>query len=55
MVEAHSEDFLTQPQQFEGMAEPILVWKLLKGNGYDHYREHMRSIRAWRAQSAAYT
>jgi len=52
MVEAHSEDFLTQPQQFEGVPEPILVWKLLKGDGYDHYREHMQSIRAWLAQPA---
>lgn len=52
MVEAHSEEFLTQPQQFEGAPGPILVWKLLKGDGYEHYRDHMRSIRAWLEQSA---
>ena len=52
MIEAHAEDFLIQPQQFEGAPEPILVWKLLEGDGYDHYRDHMHSIRAWLEQSA---
>jgi len=52
VVEAHSQEFLTQPQQFEGAPGPFLVWKLLEGDGYEHYREHMRSIRAWLAQSA---
>ncbi len=52
VVEAHSEEFLTQPQQFEGLPEPLLVWKMLEGDGYEHYREHMRSIRAWLARSA---
>ncbi|MDQ2998204.1 MAG: ClbS/DfsB family four-helix bundle protein [Chloroflexota bacterium] len=53
VVEAHSEEFLTQPQQFEGVPGPLLVWKMLEGDGYEHYREHMRSIRAWLAQSAS--
>jgi uncharacterized protein (TIGR03083 family) len=52
VVQAHSEAFLTQPQQFEGAPGPLLVWKLLEGDGYEHYRDHMRSIRAWLAQSA---
>ena len=52
VVEAHSEEFLTQPQQFEGAPGPLLVWKMLEGDGYEHYRDHMRSIRAWLAQSA---
>ena len=52
VVEAHSEAFLTQPQQFEGAPGPLLVWKMLEGDGYEHYRDHMRSIRAWLAQSA---
>jgi uncharacterized protein (TIGR03083 family) len=47
VVEAHTEEFLTQPQQFEGAPEPMLVWKMLEGDGYEHYRDHMRSIRAW--------
>jgi uncharacterized protein (TIGR03083 family) len=50
VVEAHSQEFLTQPQQFEGVPEPVLVWKMLEGDNYEHYREHMRSIRAWLAQ-----
>jgi uncharacterized protein (TIGR03083 family) len=53
VVEAHTEEFLTQPQQFEGVPEPILVWKILQGDGYAHYRDHMPSIRAWLEQSAA--
>ncbi|HEU5103526.1 MAG TPA: hypothetical protein VFU22_31130, partial [Roseiflexaceae bacterium] len=47
VMEAHTEEFLTQPQQFEGLPEPILIWKLLEGDVYAHYRDHMRSIRAW--------
>jgi len=23
------------------------IWKMLEGDGYEHYRDHMRSIRAW--------
>jgi hypothetical protein len=52
VVELHSEEFLIQPQQFEGVPNPMLVWKMLEGDGYEHYRDHMRSIRAWLAQSA---
>ena len=52
VVEAHSEEFLTQPQQFEGAPGPLLVSKMLEGDGYEHYREHMRTMRAWLAQSA---
>ena len=47
VVQAHSEEFLTQPQQFENAPEPLLIWKMLEGDGYEHYRDHMRSIRAW--------
>jgi len=52
VVEAHSEEFLTQPQQFEGVPEPLLVWKMLEGDGYEHCREHVRSIQAWLERSA---
>ena len=47
VVELHSEEFLTQPQQFEGVPGTFLIWHLLKHDGYDHYREHMQAIRAW--------
>ena len=52
VVEAHTEEFLTQPQHFEGAPGPLLVWNMLDGDGYGHYRDHMRSIRAWLARSA---
>src|SRR5215212_8045204 len=32
VVEAHSEEFLTQPQQFEGAPGPLLIWKMLEGD-----------------------
>ena len=51
VVEAHSEEFLTQPQQFAGVPGSFLIWKMLEGDGYEHYRDHMRSIRVWLAQS----
>jgi hypothetical protein len=53
VVETHSEEFLTQPQQFEGMPGSFLIWKMLEGDGYAHYRNHMRAIRAWLAASSA--
>jgi hypothetical protein len=53
MMEAHSEEFLTQPQHFEGVPQPVLIWKLLEGDVYGHYRDHMRSIRAWLEQKGS--
>jgi len=47
MVERHSEEFLTQPQQFEGAPGPIVIGELLKGDCYDHYRGHAQTIRTW--------
>lgn len=48
-VQAHSEAFLIEPQQFEGVPEPITIWKLLRGNVYDHYGPHILSIKDWLA------
>ena len=53
VMETHSEAFLTQPQYFEGAPGPVLIWKLLEGDVYGHYRDHMRSIRAWLEQKGA--
>lgn len=52
VVQAHTEEFLTQPQQFEGVPEPLLIWRMLEGDGYAHYRDHIHVIRAWLARSA---
>ena len=52
VVEAHTEEFLTQPQHFEGAPGPLLVSNMLDGDGYGHYRDHMQSIRDWLARSA---
>lgn len=46
-VEALPEEFLIQPQQPPGVPQSFVVWELLRGNHYDHYRLHMVDIRAW--------
>jgi hypothetical protein len=48
-VEAHAEEFLIEPQQFEGTPGPVLVWQMLRGDVYDHYGEHIPSIERWLA------
>ena len=48
-LEAHSEEFLIEPQQFEGAPVPVTIWKLLRGDVYEHYSQHAPSIRNWLA------
>lgn len=45
LVDRHSEEFLTQPQQLPGAPGPFVVWHILRGNVYDHYRLHTREFR----------
>ena len=47
LVEAHTEEFLIQPQQFEGIPGTFVIWEILDGDNYGHSREHARSIRQW--------
>ena len=46
-VGAHSEEFLTEPQQFAGAPQPIIVWQYLRSEVYGHYPDHIAPIRAW--------
>jgi hypothetical protein len=46
-VQAHAEEFLIEPQRFEGAPEPVTIWKMLRGDVYDHYGQHAPSIRSW--------
>jgi hypothetical protein len=48
-VKAHSEEFLIEPQHFEGAPQPVTVWKLLRGDVYEHYGLHIPSIESWLA------
>lgn len=48
-VEAHTEAFLTEPQEFEGAPGPVLIWQMLRGDVYDHYGQHIPSVREWLA------
>ena len=49
VTELHSEEFLIQPQEFPSapVPGPLFVWKILEGDVYGHYREHMGMIREW--------
>ena len=46
-VEAHSEQFLTEPQQFKGAPQPIVVADMLRSEIYDHYLQHVPSLKEW--------
>jgi len=47
LLDAQSEEFLTQPQAFLGLPHPIVVGQTLKDACADHYRHHMPDVRAW--------
>src|SRR5215217_8860809 len=53
VIELHSEEFLIEPQQFPGapVPGPLFIWKILEGDVYGHYREHMEMIREWLART----
>lgn len=46
-VEAQSEAFLTEPQQFESAPGPVRIWQMLRGDVYDHYPQHIAMIQNW--------
>lgn len=46
-IEANTEAFLTEPQQFQGMPTTILVWDMIRSEVYDHYRQHIPSMETW--------
>jgi ketosteroid isomerase-like protein len=48
-VQAHTEAFLIEPQQFEGAPQPIVVWQMVRSEVYDHYGEHVPSVKRWLA------
>ena len=52
LVQAESDEYLTQPQTFENLLEPIVVGKSLHEACADHYRHHMTDVRAWLTHSA---
>ena len=52
-VQAHSEAFLIEPQHFEGAPEPVTIWKLLRGDVYEHYGAHVPAIKDWLAARQA--
>lgn len=48
-VESQPEEFLIEPQHFEGAPGPVLIWQMLQGDVYEHYALHIPSIRNWLA------
>jgi DinB superfamily len=45
LTQAQSETFLTEPQRFAGVPEPVLIWMELD-HVCEHYRGHMQAIRS---------
>jgi len=43
LTEAQNEEFLIVPQIFEGVPEPVIIWKQLD-HVCNHYRDHMDAI-----------
>ena len=52
LIQAESEDYLTQPQMIANLPGPVVVGRSLKDACADHYRHHMPDIRAWLENSA---
>jgi uncharacterized damage-inducible protein DinB len=50
-VQAHTEAFLVVAQQFDGMPEPMAIWMMLRGDVYDHYPQHIPSVKDWMARA----
>lgn len=48
-VQANSEEFLIEPQHFEGAPGPVAVWQMVRGDVYEHYGLHIPSIKSWLA------
>ncbi len=46
-VQALSDEDFTDPRRFREMPEQWLPWRILAGDSFAHYRQHMPSIRAW--------
>jgi len=43
-VEALPETYLFEPQYWEGVAQPVMLWEVLADDIYDHYGEHIEYI-----------
>ena len=52
-IEAHAEAFLIEPQQLAGAPEPVIIWKMLRSEVYDHYAEHIPFIEEFAAHTSA--
>jgi len=46
-AEAHDESFLFEPQTFEGAPDPIVPADMLRSEVYDHYPQHISSLKEW--------
>jgi hypothetical protein len=41
------ENYLNDPAQFKNMPADWIPWKVIDGNSYEHYRQHIPEIEAW--------
>jgi uncharacterized damage-inducible protein DinB len=47
VVQTLDEEDLTDPRRFRGMPESWVPWQIIAGSTFQHYPEHMASLRAW--------
>jgi hypothetical protein len=52
-LEKLSDEDLNDARRFAQMPDEWIPWQLIAGNSYDHYDEHILSIRAWLDQAEA--
>ena len=48
-VQTLSDEDLNDPHRFKHMPQEWKPWQLIAGNSFEHYKDHMPSIREWLA------
>lgn len=46
-IRALSEEDLLEPTRFQNMPTEWLPWKVIAGNSFEHYHQHLTDIRQW--------
>jgi len=49
-VQTLSDEDLNDPHRFKNMPQEWKPWQLIAGNSFEHYEDHMPSIREWLAK-----
>ena len=49
-AQALSDEDLNNPHRFKQMPEDWVPWQIFAGNSFEHYQDHVTSLRQWLAQ-----